>query len=714
LHRSLFSLKDFPDQELLGCLSDTNGSQSLSPSFEAREGFMSDYDLSQSNTFLSKDGSEISRNDHIQAQDFILQELEFNPLARAMKEIALKRTLSDMNCLVMYADRQKKSFGSYLYVGSLWPFEFIVHEFDQHEKYFQTTKKEHIYGTGLYTHPSNIEHVEKEDSSGVDSDILLTMRPEKIDRKIHKGMKISPRIFHCYEPDENGNTLKEIVEFYDPDNVFETHTKKLYLRDFYLENFSEKESWGWWSDANISRKPSLFFKVPDRVTPLKDYDCFINIPNVFLPKDESEILIKIFLNERYVKDYALNAKNRPYQLKIPLELLGDKKTDSLNIQLDITGSSSPQEHGMSDDPRRLAIGINSLFFRKNIFTIPSEILLQDLTQARKCVLQDMQDQFEPYKEQGITKGPEFERTHDYLRIQIINNIIYGKKPLTYTYECYKELAFDPLVHALKEIALKRTLPDVDFLVTYAGSQYKTFGSCYYSRGGFLWPFEFIVHGLDQYEKDFQEPIDFNKKKEQVYFRGLHTNVPLIENVERGNNQRGTSAILSAMYPEKIDSKINKGVKSFAPTAHYDNPYQKFIDGYCKVEDYDSIEKINTYKYVLSLDGWLVEEQKNGRFLQGLIYKSVVVAASQHHSFFRMGARPWVHYVPVQSDLSDLFEKYHWLRTHNDEAEIIATNGYNFAKECFGSQEKVIDYIVYMLEQYASLQKFVPEATLPAL
>lgn len=37
-------------------------------------------------------------------------------------------------------------------------------------------------------------------------------------------------------------------------------------------------------------------------------------------------------------------------------------------------------------------------------------------------------------------------------------------------------------------------------------------------------------------------------------------------------------------------------------------------------------------------------------------------------------KPWEHYVPVAADMSDLFEKYEWVRSHDEKAQGIAEQG----------------------------------------
>ena len=41
--------------------------------------------------------------------------------------------------------------------------------------------------------------------------------------------------------------------------------------------------------------------------------------------------------------------------------------------------------------------------------------------------------------------------------------------------------------------------------------------------------------------------------------------------------------------------------------------------------------------------------------------------------------PWVHYVPLKRDLSDLYAKISWLRTHDDKAKWISKQGRLFVQ-----------------------------------
>ena len=47
-------------------------------------------------------------------------------------------------------------------------------------------------------------------------------------------------------------------------------------------------------------------------------------------------------------------------------------------------------------------------------------------------------------------------------------------------------------------------------------------------------------------------------------------------------------------------------------------------------------------------------------------------------------KPFVHYVPIKYDLSDLVEKIEWVHTNDGEARTIASNALDFSRTCFSA------------------------------
>ncbi len=82
-----------------------------------------------------------------------------------------------------------------------------------------------------------------------------------------------------------------------------------------------------------------------------------------------------------------------------------------------------------------------------------------------------------------------------------------------------------------------------------------------------------------------------------------------------------------------------------------------------------------YKYLISIDGAASAWR---RVPMCLISGSVLLLQHEWSQFFYPGLVPWIHYVPLRKDVSDLVEKYEWLEAHPAEAEGIASSGRAFA------------------------------------
>ena len=68
-------------------------------------------------------------------------------------------------------------------------------------------------------------------------------------------------------------------------------------------------------------------------------------------------------------------------------------------------------------------------------------------------------------------------------------------------------------------------------------------------------------------------------------------------------------------------------------------------------------------------------------LPGLLFHHSTPTKVWYHDL----VAPWVHYVPVALDLSDLRQKYDWAESHPQQAQAIAEEGTKFAR-WLGSRE----------------------------
>ena len=92
----------------------------------------------------------------------------------------------------------------------------------------------------------------------------------------------------------------------------------------------------------------------------------------------------------------------------------------------------------------------------------------------------------------------------------------------------------------------------------------------------------------------------------------------------------------------------------------------------------SLETLGQYKYHIDIGGgggttWSGTLEKLG--LPGLLFHHVTPTKDYFHDKLQ----PWVHYVPVKADLSDLKEKYDWAESHPLMAKRISDNATQFIR-----------------------------------
>ncbi|KAL4256465.1 Protein O-Glucosyltransferase/Glycosyltransferase 90 [Pleurotus pulmonarius] len=118
----------------------------------------------------------------------------------------------------------------------------------------------------------------------------------------------------------------------------------------------------------------------------------------------------------------------------------------------------------------------------------------------------------------------------------------------------------------------------------------------------------------------------------------------------------------------------------------------------------SIKEAGSYKYVLDVDGngW------SGRFKRLITSNSLVFKATIYPEWYSDRIQPWLHYVPVQVDLSDLHDSLLFFRgdpsgagAHEDMARTIAAAGREWSKT-YWRREDLIAYFFRLILEYVRL------------
>ncbi|KAL3281218.1 hypothetical protein HHI36_004432 [Cryptolaemus montrouzieri] len=177
---------------------------------------------------------------------------------------------------------------------------------------------------------------------------------------------------------------------------------------------------------------------------------------------------------------------------------------------------------------------------------------------------------------------------------------------------------------------------------------------------------------------------WNDKMSKAFFRGSRT-----------SSERDALILLSRENPVLVDAQYtkNQAWKSDADTLHAPPAPEVSFEEHCK------------YKYLFNFRGVAA----SFRLKHILLCKSLVFhVGNDWIEFFYPFLRPWIHYIPVERDASKekIKELLEFFENHQDLAQQIANNGYNFIWN--NLQLKHVDcYWLNLIKRYTKLLKYKP-------
>ncbi len=200
----------------------------------------------------------------------------------------------------------------------------------------------------------------------------------------------------------------------------------------------------------------------------------------------------------------------------------------------------------------------------------------------------------------------------------------------------------------------------------------------------------VLKGVDITQKEFPWETKLSKliwrgSTAQHFWKIQEKHLPLLSRLKLCE--------LSESYPELIDAKFT----IFAQGGDQ-IPYLKKFEG-SKIR----FEEQMNYKYHILIDGNVSPYSNSGwkLFSNSLLFKP----HSKWVQWYFSDLIPYVHYIPVESDLSDLMEKMKWALENDDDAKQIAKNCRAFAIEHLTLPDQLL-YLYHAILQYNELN-FVP-------
>lgn len=179
--------------------------------------------------------------------------------------------------------------------------------------------------------------------------------------------------------------------------------------------------------------------------------------------------------------------------------------------------------------------------------------------------------------------------------------------------------------------------------------------------------------------------NWNNKKPLFFFRGTVTGkyynnvvkndrlrlAKYLDNL-KSSNKKLYDLFDFSLYSNKIDIKIENNDLIF-----YDsNKVKSKFDNYHELFDKPKNFRNSEFKYIINIDG----EVNAWRLAAELSYNSVILIVESQYSYqswFYKHLKPYIHYVPIKNDLSNLIEEISKLIDDEDYAKKIAENSVKF-------------------------------------
>jgi hypothetical protein len=198
-----------------------------------------------------------------------------------------------------------------------------------------------------------------------------------------------------------------------------------------------------------------------------------------------------------------------------------------------------------------------------------------------------------------------------------------------------------------------------------------------------------------YEKNIFDDTKWKDKKPTAVFRGSSTG----EGVTISTNQRLNLAHLSSITPldenniPYLDAGITKW--NIRPKKLIDTPYLQTVDK--DNFNFDLLEKMtpleqSKYKYIIHVEGHVSAFRLSYSLGMNCV---ILLVDSKWKMWYSNILKPYIHFVPVKEDLSDLVERIKWCRNNDKQCENISKNCLEFYNK-YLQKDGILDYLQKIL------------------
>lgn len=323
------------------------------------------------------------------------------------------------------------------------------------------------------------------------------------------------------------------------------------------------------------------------------------------------------------------------------------------------------------------------------------ISIEERGRAPSWMLEQIEEDFHEVKKISLNQLDQTEKAvppqRDLVRYRIAGNQLYYSK----SWKPREFEAIDRFQKALLTLCQLAPLPDIDFIVNHEDGTATPFYLTQkredqapilgwaklksipflilipdYRSVSTLWYND--IRKLVEGKNYSGSRLQWEEKKEIAFWRGVYS-----EPVHRLRISQ-----LSNLFPDLLDA----GLTAFENIAY--------------VRPHASYEEHLHYKYLPVLDGIMCSYP--GYQWRLLSTSLALKQESDQIQWFYRALQPYVHYLPIANDLSDLTEKIKWAREHDRECAMMAERARTFALENLMFDDIYL-YLYLVLEEYASHQ-----------
>ncbi len=263
----------------------------------------------------------------------------------------------------------------------------------------------------------------------------------------------------------------------------------------------------------------------------------------------------------------------------------------------------------------------------------------------------------------------------------------------------KHISLKYMNGALNRLAKAGLLPDVDFLLSFEDvldemsplAPIFVFSKREDNPYMIPIPDHEYISGYDTLDSQIDKASEFSpwdEKVDQVFWRGATTGGDFAAPTWR-SLPRARLVAISKAYPDEVDAKFTILVQGAEKREELRHSLGTFV----------SPEESVKYRYLIDIDG---NGSTFSRFYWILRSNSVALKQSSPYvQWYYPALKPYVHYIPVARDLSNLEERLSWARHHSHQAAAIALAGKRLIQEELQTEDAYL-YLTLLFREYGKL------------